>query len=135
MFPKKVRIVEVGPRDGLQNEAQWVEIDVKVELIEYLVQSGLRYVEAISFVSPQKVPKMRDASYVLESVSKLAGVCFPVLSPNMIVIERAMSAGASEICIFTYLSETFSRKNINSSITESFERFHPLLKAATNQRI
>lgn len=130
MFPESVRIVEVGPRDGLQNETAWVPTETKVELIRKLAQAGLTSIEATSFVSPKWVPQMRDAPLVLERLHDLVGVRLSVLTPNLQGFERAMAAGAEEVAVFAAASETFSQKNINCSIAESLERFQPILEGA-----
>jgi isopropylmalate/homocitrate/citramalate synthase len=129
-LPKRVRIVEVGPRDGLQNEPQSVATAVKVELIERLADAGLPAVEATAFVSPKWVPQMADHSEVLKTLRRKPGVSYPVLVPNMKGFEAAVAAGADEIAVFGAASETFSRKNINASIAESLERFAPVAEAA-----
>lgn len=128
--PRAVRIVEVGPRDGLQNEAHIVPTSVKVELIDRLVASGLRYVEAASFVSAKWVPQMADAAAVMAAVARPAGVTYPVLVPNLKGLSAAIAAGAEEIAIFGAASEAFSKRNINCSIDESFARFGPVVEAA-----
>ena len=129
-LPKHVRIVEVGPRDGLQNEPQSVPTAVKVELIERLADAGLPAIEATAFVSPKWVPQMADHSEVLKALRRKPGVSYPVLVPNMQGFEAAVAAGAEEIAVFGAASETFSRKNINASIAESLERFAPVAGAA-----
>ncbi len=129
-LPKRVRIVEVGPRDGLQNEAKSVPTAVKVELIERLAAAGLPAVEATAFVSPKWVPQMADHSEVLKALRRKPGVSYPVLVPNMQGFAAAVAAGAEEIAVFGAASETFSRKNINASIAESLERFGPVAEAA-----
>jgi hydroxymethylglutaryl-CoA lyase len=125
-----VKIVEVGPRDGLQNEPGEVPTVVKLELIERLADAGLRSVEATAFVSPKWVPQMADHTEVLERIRRKPGVSYPVLTPNLKGFEAARAAGATEVAIFGAASETFSRKNINCSIAESLERFRPLAEAA-----
>jgi len=129
-LPKRVRIVEVGPRDGLQNEPKSVPTAVKVELIERLADAGLPAVEATAFVSPKWVPQMADHSEVLKALRRRPGVAYPVLVPNMKGFEAAAEAGAEEIAVFGAASETFSRKNINASIAESLERFARVAEAA-----
>jgi isopropylmalate/homocitrate/citramalate synthase len=129
-LPRRVRIVEVGPRDGLQNESRSVPTAVKVELIERLADAGLPAVEATAFVSPKWVPQMADHSEVLQALRRRPGVSYPVLVPNMKGFEAAAAAGADEIAVFGAASETFSRKNINASIAESLERFAPVAEAA-----
>jgi hydroxymethylglutaryl-CoA lyase len=121
-----VRIVEMGPRDGLQNERAEVPTAVKVELIERLADAGLPAVEATAFVSPKWIPQMADHAEVLERIRRKPGVSYPVLTPNLKGFEAARAAGATEVAIFAAASESFSRKNINCSIAESLERFKPV---------
>jgi hydroxymethylglutaryl-CoA lyase len=125
-----VRLVEVGPRDGLQNEPREVPTAVKVELIERLADAGLPAVEATAFVSPKWVPQMADHTEVLERIRRKPGVDYPVLAPNLKGFEAARAAGATEVAIFGAASESFSRRNINCSIAESLERFRPVADAA-----
>jgi isopropylmalate/homocitrate/citramalate synthase len=134
-LPRKVKIVEVGPRDGLQNEPKSVPATVKIELVRRLVEAGLRSVEATAFVSPKWVPQMADHAEVMAGVEKRPGVAYPVLVPNMKGFEAASEAGADEIEVFGAASETFSRKNINCSIAESLERFAPVVEAARAKRM
>jgi len=122
-----VRIVEMGPRDGLQNEAREVPTEVKVELIERLANAGLPAVEATAFVSPKWVPQMADHTEVLERIRRKPGVSYPVLTPNLKGFEAARAAGATEVAIFGAASEAFSKKNINCSIAESLDRFRPIV--------
>ena len=129
-LPPRVRMVEVGPRDGLQNEKGTVPTDVKVGLIDRLTDAGLPAIEATSFVSPKWVPQMADAAAVMSSIRRRAGVRYPVLTPNMKGFEAALAAGCDEVAVFVAASETFSRKNINCSIDESLERARPLTEAA-----
>jgi hydroxymethylglutaryl-CoA lyase len=129
-MPSKVRIVEVGPRDGLQNEKQEVPTKVKLELIDRLAQAGLRAGEATAFVSPKWIPQMADHTEVLEGIRRKPGVSYPVLTPNLKGFEAARAAGATEVAIFGAASESFSMKNINCSIAESLERFRPVADAA-----
>jgi len=133
-LPSKVRIVEVGPRDGLQNEPMVngapVATAVKIELIERLADAGLRAVEATAFVSPKWVPQMADQTEVLEGIRRKPGVSYPVLTPNLKGFESALAAGATEVAIFGAASESFSKRNINCSIAESLERFQPVADAA-----
>ncbi len=128
--PDFVKVVEVGPRDGLQNEPGEVPTGTKVELIERLAEAGLPAVEATAFVSPKWVPQMADHTEVLERIRRKPGVSYPVLTPNLKGFEAARAAGASEVAIFGAASEAFSRKNINCSIAESLERFRPVVKQA-----
>jgi len=132
LLPSNVRIVEVGPRDGLQNEKTVVPTNVKVEFISKLVASGLSHVEATAFVSPKWVPQMADHREVLTAVSKMghSGVTFPVLTPNIKGYRAAVDCGATEVAIFGAASEAFSQKNINCSIEESLARFEPVISAA-----
>jgi len=125
-----VRIVDVGPRDGLQNEPQEVPTAVKIELIERLADAGLPAVEATAFVSPKWVPQMADHTEVLERVRRKPGVDYPVLAPNLKGFESARAAGATEVAVFAAASEAFSKKNINCSIAESLDRFRPVTGAA-----
>ena len=125
-YPASVRIVEVGPRDGLQNENTVVPTDVKVELIERLAAAGLPSVEAGAFVSPRWVPQMADSAAVLRRLKRRPGTSYPVLVPNKKGLDAALEAGVEEIAVFAAASESFSRKNINCSIAESLERFRPV---------
>jgi hydroxymethylglutaryl-CoA lyase len=134
-LPTSVRIVEVGPRDGLQNEAAIVPLAAKVALIEALVAAGLRTVESGSFVSPKWVPQMADTAEVMAAITRQAGVSYPVLVPNLKGLEGALAAGVDEIAVFGAASESFSRKNINCSIAESLERFRPVVEAALAKNI
>lgn len=129
-LPASVRIVEVGPRDGLQNEKQVVPTAAKVELINRLSATGLKTVEATSFVSPKWVPQLADAAEVFTAIERRPGVAYPVLVPNETGYERARAVGAEEIAVFTAASEAFNRKNINASIEESLRRFEPVLARA-----
>jgi hydroxymethylglutaryl-CoA lyase len=130
-----VKIVEVGPRDGLQNEARELPTAVKVELIERLADAGLPAVEATAFVSPKWVPQMADHAEVLERIRRRPGVAYPVLTPNLKGFEAARAAGATEVAVFGAASEAFSKKNINCSIAESLERFRPVVEAAKSHDI
>ncbi|MBK6637224.1 MAG: hydroxymethylglutaryl-CoA lyase [Rhodocyclaceae bacterium] len=133
-LPSKVRIVEVGPRDGLQNEPTPVSTATKLELIRRLAGCGLSTIEATAFVSPKWVPQMADAAKVMAGLptgdAAKAGVAFPVLVPNLKGLEAAMAAGAREIAIFGAASDAFSQKNINCSVAESLERFKPVVATA-----
>jgi len=129
-LPKSVEIVEVGPRDGLQNEPQSLPAAVKVALIGKLAEAGCRVIEAGAFVSPKWVPQMADTAEVLAALPRPAGLRYPVLVPNMKGLERALECGVEEIAVFGAASETFSRRNINCSIAESLERFRPVCAAA-----
>jgi isopropylmalate/homocitrate/citramalate synthase len=134
-FPPAVRMVEVGPRDGLQNEPVILPASIKAELINRLADAGLKTIEAGSFVSPKLVPQLADTAEVLARIERRAGVCYPVLVPNMKGFDAAMVAGVEEIAIFAAASEKFSEKNINCSIAESLERFAPVCAAALKRNI
>jgi hydroxymethylglutaryl-CoA lyase len=129
-LPAAVRIVEVGARDGLQNEKTIIPAATKIELIDRLSATGLRTIEATSFVSPKWVPQLADAAEVFAGITRKAGVAYPVLVPNLQGYERAREVGATEVAIFTAASEAFNQKNINASIDESIERFLPVLERA-----
>ena len=129
-LPKEVKMVEVGPRDGLQNEAKIVPALIKIELINRLVAAGLKSVEAGSFVSPKWIPQMADTADVMASIVRKEGVTYSVLTPNMKGFEGAVAAKVDEVAIFGAATETFSQKNINCSIDESLERFRPVAEAA-----
>lgn len=130
-FPQQVRLVEVGPRDGLQNEpGPVIATALKVELIDRLAQAGLRHIEAASFVSPKWVPQMADGDAVLAGIQRLPGVVYSALTPNLQGLEAAQAAGATEVAVFTAASEAFTQKNINCSVAQSLERFAPLIERA-----
>ena len=133
--PRQVKIVEVGPRDGLQNEPEFVPTAVKRELIERRTAAGLRVVEATSFVSPRWVPQMADQAELFAALPKRAGVSYPVLVPNLKGLEAALAVGAEEIAVFGAASESFSRKNINCSIDESLARFAEVIAQAKRQGV
>jgi hydroxymethylglutaryl-CoA lyase len=125
-----IRIVEMGPRDGLQNEKQVVPLAVKLELIDRLADAGLREIEATSFVSPKWVPQMGDHAELMRTLPRRAGVSYPVLTPNLQGFEAAVAAGADHVAVFAAASEAFSKKNINCSIAESIDRFLSVMAAA-----
>ncbi|EGK08108.1 hydroxymethylglutaryl-CoA lyase [Psychrobacter sanguinis] len=133
-YPDKVSIIEVSPRDGLQNEKQTVPTDVKFELIEGLIDAGIKKLEATSFVSPKWVPQMGDNSELMQRINRdnnrHKDVCYSVLTPNMRGFENSLAFAPDEVVIFGSASETFSQKNINCSIDESIERFAPVAEAA-----
>ena len=129
-LPRQVRIVEVGPRDGLQNESTIVSTAAKIELIDRLSATGLKTVEATSFVSPKWVPQLADAAEVYAGITRRAGVRYPVLVPNLQGYERARAVGADEVAVFTAASEAFNRRNTNAGIDESLQRFAPVLERA-----
>src|SRR5437762_8696804 len=130
MAPSEVRIYEVGPRDGLQAESAIVETDDKLRFIQLLSEAGLREIETTSFVSPAAIPQLADAEVVLRRLERRPGVRYPVLIPNQRGMERALSAGADAICVFTAATESYARHNINMSIAESIEAFRPLVGEA-----
>ena len=134
-LPSRVRIVEVGPRDGLQNEKGEVPTAVKLELIERLADAGLQAVEATAFVSPKWIPQMADHTEVLERIRRKPGVAYPVLTPNLKGFEAAKAAGATEVAVFGAASESFSKKNINCTIAESLDRFRPILENSLKENI
>jgi len=134
-LPTRVRLVEVGPRDGLQNEKATVATDVKIALVDRLTEAGFAAIEATAFVSPKWVPQMADAPAVMAGIRRAEGVRYPVLVPNMKGFEAALAAKADEVAVFVAASETFSRKNINCSIAESLERAQPIYAAAAAHEI
>ena len=129
-LPSRVKLVDVGPRDGLQNEKQMVPAAVKIELIHRLQAAGVRHLEATSFVSPKWVPQMGDAVDVMAGITRRADTVYSVLTPNLKGFEGALAAGANEVVVFGAASQAFSQKNINCSIEESIERFAPVVVAA-----
>ena len=128
-LPKIVHLIDVGPRDGLQNEKQPINTAIKIELVNRLVQAGLKNVEAAAFVSPKWVPQMADGAQVLAGINRQPGVSFSALVPNMQGLEAALAAGVDEVVIFGAASEAFSQKNINCSVAQSVERFAPVAQA------
>ena len=134
-LPAQVRIVEVGPRDGLQNEKAVVATAAKIELIDRLSATGLQSIEATSFVSPKWVPQLADAAEVFAGITRKPGVAYPVLVPNEQGYDRALAVGAREVAVFTAASEAFNRSNINASIDESIERFVPVLERARSDGV
>jgi len=130
-----VTIVEVGPRDGLQNEKSKLSVTTKIELIERLANCGMPVIEAGSFVSPKWVPQMADTEAVMTGLTQLPGTRYPVLVPNLQGYERAVNAGATEIAVFTAASESFSQRNTNCSISDSITRLDPVIKLAINSGI
>lgn len=129
-YPPSVKIVEVGPRDGLQNEKTSLDTETRVELITQLTNAGLSYIEAGSFVSPKWVPQMADSDKVFEQLPMDAATTYAALTPNMQGLERAMQCGVKEVAVFAAASQSFSQKNINCSIAESIERFKPVAREA-----
>lgn len=135
MLPERVRLVEVGPRDGLQNETQPISLEDKVRLVNDLTDTGLDYIEVGSFVSPNWVPQMAESSDLFLKISKRAGITYSALTPNMMGFEAALNVGVKEIAIFAAASESFSQRNINCSINESLQRFEPVMEAARQHGI
>ncbi|XP_005656108.2 hydroxymethylglutaryl-CoA lyase, mitochondrial isoform X3 [Sus scrofa] len=129
-FPKRVKIVEVGPRDGLQNEKNIIPTPTKIKLVDMLSETGLPVIEVTSFVSPKWVPQMADHTEVLKGIQKFPGVNYPVLTPNLRAFQTAVAAGAKEVAVFVAASELFTKKNVNCSTDESFQRCDEILKAA-----
>ena len=129
-FPQSVRLVEVGARDGLQNEPEPVSTETKLELIDRLGAAGLRHIEAASFVSPKWVPQMADHREVITGLKRRDGVVYSALTPNLKGLEAALECGVDEVAVFGAASESFSQKNINCSVSESLERFAPVLDRA-----
>lgn len=129
-LPARVTLVDVGPRDGLQNEAQPVSTAVKIELVERLARCGLQHIEAAAFVSPKWVPQMADGAQVMAGLRRQPQVSYSALVPNLKGLEAALAAGVDEVVVFTAASESFCRRNINCSIAESIERFAPVCEAA-----
>ncbi len=130
MSDRDVRIYEVGPRDGLQNEASPIPTDAKLRFIDLLADAGLREIEATSFVSPKAIPQLADADELMTTLDRRPGVRYPVLVPNARGMDRAEAAGADAICVFTAASEAFTQANINMTITESIEAFRPVIDRA-----
>ena len=130
-----ITIVEVGPRDGLQNEKQWVATADKIAFIDKLSATGLQRIEATSFVAPQKIPQTRDNAAVFSGIQKATGVSYPVLVPNEEGMHAALAAGVKEVAVFTAASEAFAQRNINCSIEESLQRFEPVLALAQEHDI
>ena len=129
-FPERVKIVEVGPRDGLQNESETVPAEIKVQLIEMLVDAGLPVVESGAFVSPKWVPQMATSAEVFKQINKRTGISYPMLVPNLKGLELAHAAGVEEVALFAAATETFSQKNTNCSIAESIDRFNAVIVEA-----
>jgi len=134
-LPEKVRLVEVGPRDGLQNEAHPIPVADKVRLVDDLTTSGVAYIEVGSFVSPKWVPQMAGSAEVFASIEQRAGVTYAALAPNLRGFEDAVAAGVKEVAVFAAASEAFSQRNINCSISQSLERFEPIIEAARAQGV
>ncbi|MDX1467352.1 MAG: hydroxymethylglutaryl-CoA lyase, partial [Halomonas sp.] len=129
-FPQTVRLVEVGPRDGLQNEPEPIGTETKLALIDRLGAAGLTHIEAASFVSPKWVPQMADHREVMQGLKRREGIVYSALTPNLKGLEAALECGVEEVAVFGAASEAFSQKNINCSVAESLERFAPVLERA-----
>lgn len=134
-YPQQVTIVEVGPRDGLQNESSFVATENKVELINLLSQSGLQYIEVTSFVSAKAIPQLADNETVFTTINQPAGIHFSALVPNERGMLKALEVGVKEIAVFTAASEAFNQRNINCSISESIHRFEPVIALAKANKI
>lgn len=134
-LPERVTIFEVGPRDGLQNEATPIPTDLKVEFVADLMDAGLTWIETTSFVNPKAVPQLADAGEVMARIDRRPGVRFPVLVPNERGMERAIASGVDAIAVFTAASETFSQANVRATIDETFVRFAPVIKTAKQHNI
>ena len=134
-LPQQVRLVEVGPRDGLQNEAQPISVADKVRLVDALSDAGLGYIEVGSFVSPKWVPQMAGSAEVFAQIRRQPGVTYAALAPNLRGFEDAVAAGVKEVAVFAAASESFSQRNINCSISDSLARFAPIMDAAKRQGI
>lgn len=134
-YPNTVKVVEVGPRDGLQNEAKPLSVDEKIKLIDLLTEAGLPVIESGSFVSPKWVPQMASSAEVLKGISRKNGVVYPVLTPNKKGFIDALEADVEEVAVFAAASEAFSQKNINCSIAESIDRFKPVFESAQKHNV
>lgn len=134
-LPTQVRLVEVGPRDGLQNEAEAIDLTDKIRLVDDLAAAGLTHIEAGSFVSPKWVPQMAGSAEVLAGIQRRPGVRYSALTPNLRGLEAALQAGVDEVAVFAAASESFSQRNINCSINESLQRFEPLMEVAARHNL
>jgi hydroxymethylglutaryl-CoA lyase len=134
-LPAAVQLVEVGPRDGLQNEKQAITVETRIGLIDRLAAAGARRIEAGSFVNPKAIPQMASSAEVFAGLKRSDAVCYSALTPNLQGFERALEAGANEVAVFAAASEAFSQKNINCSIEQSLQRFEPVMQAAANAGI
>src|SRR5579872_5610732 len=134
-IPRSVRVVEVGPRDGLQNERATIPTEQKIQFINMLSEAGLSVVEATSFVSPRAIPQLSDASAVMAGIERFPTVQYPVLVPNLKGMERALAAGVRSIAVFTAASESFTRHNINATIAESLANFRPVVAMAQREGV
>ena len=134
-LPSRVTVYEVGPRDGLQNEAETLSPDARVAFVDLLTAAGLPAIEVGSFVSPKAIPQLADTGEVFARIHRASGTRYPALVPNLVGLERAMAAGVREIAVFTAASETFNRHNINAGVDESIERFRPVVQRAREEKI
>jgi hydroxymethylglutaryl-CoA lyase len=134
-LPERVTVYEVGPRDGLQNEAETLSLEVRADFVDRLTEAGLPAIEVGSFVSPKVVPQLADTEELYRRIHLASGVRYPALVPNEKGLERALRAGVREIAVFTAASETFNRKNINAGVDESIERFRPVIARAKEERV
>src|SRR5579863_10723277 len=134
-LPQTVRIVEVGPRDGLQNEKALVPTEQKIQFITMLAEAGLSVVEATSFVNPRAIPQLSDASAVMAGLTRLPTTSYPVLVPNLKGMERALAAGVRAVAVFTAASESFAQHNINATIAESLANFQPVVQLAQQEGV
>ena len=134
-LPEHVSVYEVGPRDGLQNEAETLPVEARVEFIDRLTDAGLPAIEVGSFVSPKAIPQLSDTAEVYRRIHRASGVRYPALVPNLQGFDRALASGVREIAVFTAASETFNRKNINAGVDESIERFRPVVARAQEEKI
>src|SRR5215472_11951750 len=134
-FPRAVRVVEVGPRDGLQNEKALIPTEQKIQFIHMLADAGLPVVEVTSFVSPRAIPQLSDASEVMAGLVRLPTTSYPVLVPNLKGMERALAAGVRAIAVFTAASESFTRNNINATIAQSLANFRPVVALAQHEGV
>lgn len=132
---KRIKIVEVGPRDGLQNEPQTIDLSTKIDFINRLNETGLQEIEVGAFVSPKWVPQMAESAELFKQINKKGGVCYPLLVPNEKGVDMAIESGVTHIALFTASSDAFTQKNINCSIDESFERFIPVIEKAQAHNI
>jgi hydroxymethylglutaryl-CoA lyase len=134
-LPDRVTVYEVGPRDGLQNEAQTLPVAVRAEFVDRLTDAGLPAIEVGSFVSPKAIPQLADTAEVYRTIHPASGVRYPALVPNLQGLERAFASGVREIAVFTAASETFNQKNIHAGVDESIERFRPVVARAREERV
>ena len=134
-LPERVTVYEVGPRDGLQNEAETLSVDARVAFVDRLTDSGLKAIEVGSFVSPKAIPQLADTEEVYRRIHRASGTRYPALVPNLRGLERAIESGVREIAVFTAASESFNRHNINAGVDESIERFRPVVQRAAEEKI